>query len=271
MRLPNAVWRIRSINWQVFDRLVRSSDAPLLGRFGDFRNPVLVAGCQRSGTTAVTEVLSGAPEITRFKLGVDNELDGALILAGTVAFEPAESARYCFQVTYLNNRLPELCRIRQEFKLTWVVRNPYSVVYSMTFNWRESALNQLYRDCAASDSARNDFKTLLQAAQKERRNRLARACLCYCVRSSQLFELRQNLDEGRLFVLDYDSLVSDPGRILPEVFRFAGLTADSSLFDMLHARSINKAKSSLSDSERQYVEDACGPTYSRCLDLVTAG
>lgn len=269
MRIYNPIWRIRSVNWLFFDWLVRSSKTSLLKRLTDFQNPVLVGGCQRSGTTAVTQVLSSAGEISTFRIGIDNELDGALILAGASDFEPNKSSRYCFQVTYLNDSLLELCEVREVFKMVWVIRNPWSVVYSMLHNWRASALEQLYRSCVANQSAYTDGRLHLLAGANRARRRLIKACICYCVRSSQLFELAGNQTNGQLLVFDYDLLVSEPNRILPEVFRFAELTFEESQIGMLHPKSLTKASESFSSTERQLIEEICYPTYSRCLELTS--
>jgi hypothetical protein len=269
MKFENPLWQIRSVNWLYFDWRVRSSKTSLLKRLEDFQNPVLVGGCQRSGTTAVTKLLASAREVTTFQIGIDNELDGARILAGASNFEPNKSSRYCFQVTYLNDSLLELCEVREPFKMVWVIRNPWSVVYSMLYNWRGSALDQLYRSCIASQSDFTDGRLLLLAGTNKARQHIVKACICYCVRSSQLFELSGNLDNGKLLVLDYDQLVSEPKRILPEVFRFAELTLEESQFGMLHPKSLTKASESFSNDERQLIEEICSPTYSRCLEFAS--
>lgn len=267
MRIYNPIWRMRSVNWLFFDWLVRSSKTSLLKRLKDFQNPVLVGGCQRSGTTAVTKVLASAPEITTFQLGIDNELDGARILAGATDFEPDKTSRYCFQVTYLNDSFLKLCEVPTDFRLVWVIRNPYSVVYSMLYNWRASALDQLYRSCAAIPSSHtNDYSHLLAGASKAR-SRLTKACICYCVRSSQFFDLARDLPNDRLLVLDYDVLVSAPKTILPQVCRFADLTLAESQLGMLHSKSITKASENFSNTERRLVEEICYPTYSRCIEV----
>lgn len=269
MNIYNPIWRIRSVNWLFFDWLVRSSKTSLLKRLPDFHNPVLVGGCQRSGTTAVTQVLSSAREITSFQFGIDNELDGALILAGAYDFKPGKSSRYCFQVTYLNDSLLELCGVQNAFKMVWVIRNPWSVVYSMLYNWRASALDQLYRNCITNPSDESVGGLQLLTGGNDARRRLMKACTCYCVRSSELFNLAGSHTDGKLLVFDYDLLVSEPKRILPEVFRFADITLEEVHFGMLHPKSVTKAIERFSDTERQLIEDTCYPTYSRCLQLTS--
>ena len=269
MKIYNPIWRIRSVNWLFFDWLVRSSGSSLLKRLNEFENPVLVGGCQRSGTTAVTKVLSSAREISPFQSGVDNELDGALILAGAIDFNVKKTSRYCFQVTYLNDSFLDICDIRQAFKLVWVIRNPWSVVYSMLFNWRDSALDQLYRHCLSNATGVIDSRHQVVDEMSKSRRRLIKACTCYCVRSSQLFGLVSGQMDGKLFVLDYDFLVSEPRRMLAEVFRFVELTLEDSHIGMLHQKSVSKAVDSFSETDRRMVEDLCFPTYSKCLELTS--
>ena len=121
----------RICSWRQFDRHVRPGGCSLLRRLDDFPNAILVAGCQRSGTTILSRVLTQSEGMVEYSFGKDDELDAALILSGRVEHEPA--GRYCFQTTYLNNCVQEYFA-HSEYKLVWALRNPFSVVYSMLHN-----------------------------------------------------------------------------------------------------------------------------------------
>ena len=54
--LPNSL----VCTWKAFGRRIRTRAEPLLIRLPAFERAVLVAGCQRSGTTALTRVIAGS-------------------------------------------------------------------------------------------------------------------------------------------------------------------------------------------------------------------
>ena len=115
-------------SWVKFEKQIRKRDDQLLEKLNDFPNAILVAGCQRSGTTAITNILREAIGMPPFSVTRDDELDGALILCGHAS--SSFQGRCCFQTTYLNERVTEYSK-HDDFKLTWVIRNPHAVVSSM--------------------------------------------------------------------------------------------------------------------------------------------
>ena len=147
------VWLDRYRSWRRFHRGVRRRGLPLLKNLSSYPRCVLVAGCQRSGTTMLTRLIARAPGFTRLCLTADDELDAALALAGFV--DLPNDLRYCLQTTYLNERFIEYRQLRPDQRLIWVVRNPYSVVYSMLHNWGRFALNELYDLAVAEIDRRN--------------------------------------------------------------------------------------------------------------------
>ena len=79
------VWhgpKIRS--WGRFQTLVKDRRRELLSHLDRFPDALLVAGCQRSGTTAVARLLGSVKGMADFRFGSDDELDAALILCGYV-------------------------------------------------------------------------------------------------------------------------------------------------------------------------------------------
>ena len=115
-------------NWAQFDRRVRDGDYELLATLSKFPDAVLVAGCQRSGTTVVTRILREALKMRARAITRDDELDAALILSGVVPYESA--SRCCFQTTYLNDHYREYFD-HKNYKLIWIIRRPEAVVRSM--------------------------------------------------------------------------------------------------------------------------------------------
>jgi hypothetical protein len=251
-------------SWAQFDRKVRFSGRKLLGQLDNFHNAILVAGCQRSGTTALTRVIAGSEGIEDIQFSKDDELDAALILSGRVSYQP--QGRYCFQTTYLNSSYPEYFE-HTDYKLIWVLRNPSSVIYSMLYNWKCAALNRLFRHCGVA---------LLEGSEQwwyEHLGtfsipRLRRACLSYNAKMSQIFTLREKLGEDRLFIIEYDELIRNKDTMLPMVYQFVGLPYRKEYSAKLHSRSFNKA-SKFHAKHEELLESVCMPVYEKACTLLS--
>ncbi len=261
MSAQEVVWHGRRIrSWAQFHRHVKQPGRPLLARLGQFRDAVLVAGCQRSGTTAVARALGRADGVADHRFGPDDELDAALLLAGHV--ERALRGRCCLQTTYLNDRYPEYFE-HENFKLVWVLRDPFSVVYSMLHNWKRGALRRLYDACGRDYLGRR--ASMLDGLLV---SRFEQACASYAAKLSQTFELAPRLPASRIIVIDYDDLVLNKHVVLPKIFEFAGLPIRDDLIEGLHAKSVRRG-SRLPERMTARVEEICVPIYERALTYRT--
>jgi hypothetical protein len=250
--------------WRKFGRVVRSRGCSLLKKLDEFPNSILIAGCQRSGTTMLSRIITHSEGMVNYWFGSDDELDAALILAGVVEHVPR--GRYCFQTTYLNECFREYFDHHNGYKLVWVLRHPYSVVHSMLHNWKDFALNELFRACAL-DLLDERGQRLCNWFGVRGVSRLKRACLAYRGKVSQLFELHKHLSEDRLLVLEYDGLVSNKEQVVPELYRFIELSYRSNYAQRIHSRSLGK-HSGLSVRERSMVEETCISVYEEAKKLV---
>ena len=255
----------RRYGWKRFARDFRGREEPLLSSLSAFPDAVLVAGCQRSGTTLLTRLISASSGFRRFVFTHDDELDAALILAGGIRLPVP--GRYCFQTTYLNERCGEYRLLGPDQRLIWVVRNPHSVVYSMVHNWRRYALDELYHSCGRNRGFGDEpeipwWKCVLADGWAEKASR------AYLGKASHVFELQRLLPPARLLVVDYDSLVRDPAAWLPHVFAFIHAPAEETAASRVRRDSIGKSKR-LSDRERALVDRFAQPTYERTLELVS--
>lgn len=249
-------------SWREFAARIRRSGRPLLQRLGDFTDPVLVAGCQRSGTTMLARVIGGSDGMARYRRGRDDELDAALILSGAVAHQPR--GRYCFQTTYLNECYREYLEHAGRFRLIWVLRNPYAVVWSMAHHWGRFAFNELFESCGS---------TLLCGPDRRRYElfgawavgRVRRACLAYNGKVSQVFCLARGLGSQGLAVVDYDDLVRDRATLLPALYDFIGLP-----YRPRYAAAITPRQGRrLSAAAQALVEELSVPLYSSARALIT--
>lgn len=251
--------------WKKFGREVRSRGCHLFSRLDDFPNSVLVTGCQRSGTTMLSRIITQSSGMVNYQFGSDDELDAALILSGVVEHTP--KGRYCFQTTYLNECFKEYFEHKNNFKVVWVLRNPFSVVHSMLHNWKNFALNELFAACGADlldNKDRQRFKRLGVWGV----SRLNRACLAYCGKISQLFELKTSLRSDKLIVLEYERLVRNKEKLLPKLYKFIDLSYCPNYADMIHSKSLSM-HSFLSKKEHLKVEESCSSIYHKAKKLVT--
>lgn len=258
-------WHGRPISsWAQFHRFVKSPDQPLLERLDEFGDSILVAGCQRSGTTALTRLLKRSSRITDARFGHDDELDGALLLAGRV--ERFAGGRHCFQTTYLNDRFPEYFE-HDDFRLIWILRDPSSVVFSMLHNWKRGALNRLFDACVRERNGHD------RSPVGERiwmgPSRLDKACASYAAKTEQTFQLHNALGD-RMLIVDYDDVVTRKDTLLPHICEFAALPFEPDFLGHLHGKSVRRGNG-LSRRELARVEELCTPVYQRARELRTAG
>lgn len=251
--------------WQKFIRGPRLDNDSLLASLDEFSNPILLAGCQRSGTTILTRIIAGSAGFSSLALTDDDELDAALALSGKIIL-PKET-RYCFQTTYLNERYVEYRTVSPRQKLIWVLRNPESVVHSMLYNWKRFALNELYEACGVRR---------VRAARLHRvrmpwplgPSALEKACWSYVAKTEQLLEIRNWFPDENLLVIDYDALVSASDRWLPRLFEFVGEPYDERYGEALSKSSLVK-KDALSGGQKRVIADIARPAYDRCIEYVS--
>ncbi len=251
--------------WKQFNSIVRSEDTKLLHRLSDFPNCVLVSGCQRSGTTMLSRIITESNGMVRYWFGPDDELDAALILSGYVGHSP--EGRYCFQTTYINEHYYEYYEQNPNFTLVWMIRNPNSVIYSMLNNWPVLALNHLYDTCGKQFTTRMD-NFMYSIFGIKGIPRIRRACYAYIGKSSHIFELHKNLCDERLFVVDYDDLSENKKVVLPELYQQINLLFKRSYLDKIHTKSFIKHKS-FTFQELKTIKNLCFPIYLKAKELVT--
>lgn len=253
-------------SWRRFHFGPRLSPLPLFGNMKRYPQAVLVAGCQRSGTTMLTRLIAGSAGFRGLALTHDDELDAALALCGEVDL-PLD-VRYCFQTTYVNQRYPEYHMMGPENRLIWVLRNPHSVVYSMAHNWRRFALNELFEGCALTLAKTPRMKNY-RWPWPWGPSRIEKACLSYCAKTAQIKEIMRLVVPRQVFVIDYDSLVRMPQEWLPRIFAFIDEPYDPEYARDVRSSSLRKAQG-LSSAANSLIMTEAEPVYSDCLALVSS-
>jgi hypothetical protein len=251
--------------WKEFARVVRAGGWKLLRRLDQFHNSILITGCQRSGTTMLSRIITGSNGMVNYRVGADDELDAALILSGFR--EHAPKGRYCFQTTYLNDCFKEYFDHADDHTVVWVLRQPFSVVYSMLHNWKDFALNELFLSCGAHLLGKKEQK-LFRYFGIRGVSRIKRACLSYCGKVSQMFELQKQLNSSRFIVVDYDGLVKNKNSVLPALYSVLELPYLPKYGDLIHNDSIEKHHF-LSVRDHEIIKDRCKSIFSKAREMVT--
>jgi hypothetical protein len=236
-------------SWSEFYSII--GDEPLLAKLDDYPDALLIAGCDWSATTAITRLFKRLSPFADSSWGHDDELDGALLLAGRR--ERRAIGRTCFQTTYLRDRYREYFT-HDDFKLVWIVREPRATVRSMLAS-RGRAL-----------PPRNVLGLAGKSAGGQGASRLEKACAAYLASIRQTTELKERLGE-RVAVIDYDELAADRNRLLPALCRFAGVACDADVLRHLHGKSVRKG--SLASFEAAIVDQLALPAYRRARAAAT--
>jgi len=255
-----------SYSWERFHKDVRVNGCDLLKYLNRFPEPVLVAGCQRSGTTALARVISQSEGMESHWKIHDDELDGAMILSGLVDY-PVDG-RHCFQTTYLNECYTEYFDKDKEYKLIWVLRNPYSVIYSMNYNWGRFSFNELFDACGYPLMPKEQQHRYYKLG-KLGISRIERACYSYNAKAVQSIELLDKLGSAKMMIIDYEDLVSNKHKILPSIYKFINLEYKESYGDKIHDRSVSKSDQ-LTVLEKESIEKISLPVYEKVRELLSS-
>jgi len=255
---------IRSLkSWRRFHYRKRRGEPPLLAAVDRYPTSVFVAGCQRSGTTMLTRLVAHSAGFRSLRLTHDDELDAALVLCGEVNL--STDVRYCFQTTFLNERFQEYRKLGSQHRLVWIVRNPYSVVYSMVHNWSRFALNELYAGCCGG--AQQPTAIALELGWPLGPTQIEKAARAYAAKTSQIFAILHLVERHQVMVVHYDDLVREPRPLLERVFKFVGGTFREEYVAGVRSDSSGKA-AALSNNARHIVQKFAEPTYQECLTLI---
>lgn len=252
--------------WKKFAQHVRSRGCNLLKGLPRYHDPVLITGCQRSGTTILSRVITQSQGMIDYRFGHDDELDAALILSKYVDYD-IRNGRYCFQTTYLNECYTEYFEHEESYKIIWVLRNPYSVVYSMTHNWKRFALNELFKSCGASLLS-NEAKKRYDRFGPIAISRIYKACMAFNGKVLQLNELVTKLGENRIMVVEYDNLVTSTEQTLKGIYEFIDLEYNAEYARKIHAASLKKMNK-LSKRELSMIKQYCMPVYDEARNYMT--
>jgi hypothetical protein len=226
-------------SWEQFH--LATAQRPLLARLDDYGDALLIAGCDRSAATAVTRLFKRLSCFADSGYGHDDELDGALLLAGLRGRE--HPGRHCFQTSYVDRRFEEYFD-HSGYRLIWIVREPRAAVCSLLGDRQKKP-------------GRSAASTLGQGA-----SRLEKACAAYIAAIEQTLELEERLG-ARVAIVDYDALAADRARLVPALCRFASVDCSAELLGHLHGKSVRKG--ALASWEASIVDELALGAYRRAI------
>lgn len=223
------------------------ANRPLLSRLDDYRDALLIAGCDWSAATAITTLFKRLPCFADSSWGHDDELDGALLLANGAEHGEEALGRHCFQTTYVRERYREYFQ-HDHFRLVWIVREP------------RAAVRSLLASRARTLPPRTTLGLPGKSAHGQAASRLEKACAAYLASIRQTWELKQRLGD-RIAIVDYDELTAHRNRLLPALCRFAGVECEARVLRHLHGKSVRKG--ALAPWEALIVDQLALPAYRR--------
>lgn len=236
-------------SWHEFH--AATADRPLLAKLDDYPDALLIAGCDWSATTAVTHLFKRLPCFVDSSWGHDDELDGALLLAGLR--ERSTIGRHCFQTSYVGERYREYLA-HHRFRLVWIVREPRAAVRSLL--------------CARDKTLprRTELGLAPKSNGGQGASRLEKACATYLASIRQTLELKERLGD-RIAVVDFDELTANRARLLPALCRFASVNCDTKALGHLHGKSVRKG--TVANWEALIIDQLALPAYRRARMAAT--
>lgn len=247
--------------WMYFNEWLAPRQKVLLTGLSIYTDPILVTGCQRSGTTIVTRLVRECDDVAAFPDCKDDELFGARVLAGLASY-PAEHKRVCFQSTYLNDRYSEYFRQQKPFSLVWLLRNPYDVVGSMVYNWKRYPLYDLFRKCGLE--AARSFKAVPRSTSRAGAlSAVEKASFSYVGKLRQLDDVIKNQSKNtmcKLIIAEYEAIAGDPVNAVRDLFSFLSLEFEDRVVSKFSGSKL-AGGGRLSASEMQTVQTICEQPY----------
>jgi hypothetical protein len=226
------------------DYYAATADRPVLACLDRYPDALLISGCDWSAVTAVTRLYQRLPDFADSSWDHDDELDGALLLAGLQ--QGPTAGRHCFQTSFVRDRYREYFA-HESYRLVWIVREPRAAVRSLL--GQQKILPR-----------RTALGLAPKSAGGQGTSRLEKACATYLAAIRQTFELKERLGE-RIAVVDYDELARDRARLLPALCRFASVGCDSHVLRHLHGKSVRKG--TLASWEGAIIDELALPAYRR--------
>ncbi|RJG49456.1 sulfotransferase family protein [Motilimonas pumila] len=208
---------------------------------------ILIAGCQRSGTNMLMEMLDLSLQTDVFherdeRAFANYQMRDISVIQALK--ENSQAPTFVIKTLCELETIPHLQEQLAPVKVIWIYRDYRDVVNSMLKSFRNQA-KQIKRLSSGVDdswwgkglSPKNLL--LLQTVVTDNISDTDAAALQWYVRNSLLFEL--NLaNQTDVLVVNYEQLVTQPQSVLAKVFAFCNLSYDQKFGSNIFANSIGK-------------------------------
>lgn len=208
---------------------------------------ILVAGCQRSGTNMLMDMLDLSFSTDVFHERDSRAFDNYQMREQSIIHSlKARSLAPTFVIKTLCEleTIPQLQLTLAPAKVVWIYRDYRDVVNSMLKSFRNQA-KQITRLSSGEDDSwwgkglSLENLTLLQRLVTEDISDADAAALQWYVRNSLLFEL-DLLADANVLLINYEQLVTEPQSVLADVFAFCNLNYESQFGEQIFAHSVGK-------------------------------
>ncbi|MCE2572194.1 sulfotransferase family protein [Motilimonas eburnea] len=213
----------------------------------DSERTILVAGCQRSGTNMLMDILDLSLATDVFHERDERAFERYQMRELGVIKDLREQSKAPVFVLKTLCELELLPRLTQELapaKILWIYRDFRDVVNSMLKSFRNQG-KQIKRLASGQDDSwwgnglSESSLALLQDRVTPDINDTDAAALQWYVRNVMFFEL--GLDQGPdVKLVQYEQLVEQPQQVLPEVLSFADLPVNDKMTRYIFSGSVGK-------------------------------
>ena len=211
---------------------------------------VFLAGVQRSGTNLVMDLLDKSWEADVYHETDPRAFNNYNMKPIDEIKQLVDSSNASYVVVKSLLELQRIKDIRSNFlrsKIIWVIRFYGDVVNSQTHLWNKmpEIIGGIVEDRESVDwrgqlMSDETYEKVCKLYHEGISNESACALFWY-FRNVLFFE--QGLDKDKdVYVIQYENLVNEPGRIVPGLFEFVGLPYKSSIVSSVFSTSISKSK-----------------------------
>lgn len=243
--------RWKEINNSILPKIKKGSHFQKLPT-SKYKN-LLLFGCQRTGTTWATNILGKyLPNTFAF-----SEKQTFYFLLDNYIIPEVYADLLIFKTTFINQEIEshENCLANTHFLL--MVRNPFSVVYSLVHNFGMLAEVSVYYESRRkeSDLVETDNKKLKMAVEIYRQS----------MRVS--LDMLKKFDQSKMKVVFYDDMVLNTQEVLADIANFLDLDITDCQKTITNGNSLSLNKwHQLSQEELKFIRDYAQPIWKQFLE-----
>ena len=220
----------------------------------DYHTLLYTLGSQRSGTTWFNQLLG---QLSPTVHSLDEE-DTVRFLLDNYSLLNLRSRYLALQLTFMHTQVDAIYRLMlQEARVLLMLRNPYSICWSLLYHHETLHLEWFYRQVYMRT---NDIVLIKEHEELGWAISLVKHSLkAHKVLIDRIADL--------VHIISYDRLVMEPKSVLTSVANFTGLHFDYSILNEVNVRKISlKKQQYLAPEERAWIDQYCGEDFEALLE-----